>query len=152
VHKSPDLYGAFPTDPYSHTPAGKGAQQPGMTGQVKEDILCRIGELGVFVKEGRLQFNPRLLLKEEFLKEASKFRYYDVNGQEKEINLEKDSLCFTYCQIPIIYKLSDKDGVEIIHNDSNMELDNPILSKVLSKKVFERTGEIDQIIISIKNK
>ena len=21
VHKSPELYGAFPTDPYSHTPA-----------------------------------------------------------------------------------------------------------------------------------
>jgi hypothetical protein len=39
VHKSPSLYGAFPTDPYSHTPANRGAQQPGMTGQVKEDIL-----------------------------------------------------------------------------------------------------------------
>ena len=23
VHKSPELYGAFPTDPYSHTPGGK---------------------------------------------------------------------------------------------------------------------------------
>ncbi len=50
VHKSPELYGAFPTDPYSHTPATKGAQQPGMTGQVKEDLLSRFGELGVFVK------------------------------------------------------------------------------------------------------
>ena len=38
AHKSPELYGAFPTDPYSHTPGGKGAQQPGMTGQVKEDL------------------------------------------------------------------------------------------------------------------
>ena len=35
AHKSPKLYGAFPTDPYSHTPGGKGAQQPGITGQVK---------------------------------------------------------------------------------------------------------------------
>ena len=26
LHKSPELYGAFPTDPYSHIPAGKGAQ------------------------------------------------------------------------------------------------------------------------------
>ena len=58
VHKSPELYGAFPTDPYSHTPAGKGAQQPGMTGQVKEDILCRFGELGVFINQGQLSFNP----------------------------------------------------------------------------------------------
>ena len=34
-NKSPDVYGAFPTDPYSHTPKGQGAKQPGMTGQVK---------------------------------------------------------------------------------------------------------------------
>ncbi|MEJ2616701.1 MAG: hypothetical protein P8Z35_17225, partial [Ignavibacteriaceae bacterium] len=33
THKSPELYGAFPTDPYSHTPMNMGAQQPGMTGQ-----------------------------------------------------------------------------------------------------------------------
>ena len=64
VHKSPKLYGAFPTDPYSHTPEGKGAQQPGMTGQVKEDILSRIGELGVFVDEGQIMFHPCLLRKD----------------------------------------------------------------------------------------
>ncbi|MEI8342984.1 MAG: hypothetical protein WCH43_15785, partial [Verrucomicrobiota bacterium] len=33
--KSPAVYGAFPSDPYSHTPRDRGAQQPGMTGQVK---------------------------------------------------------------------------------------------------------------------
>ena len=78
VHKSPELYGAFPTDPYSHTPGGKGAQQPGMTGQVKEDILSRFGELGVFVKDGKLLFNPSLLRKEEFLKESAIFKYTDI--------------------------------------------------------------------------
>ena len=149
VHKSPDLYGAFPTDPYSHTPAGKGAQQPGMTGQVKEDILCRIGELGVFVKEGRLHFDPKLLLKEEFLKKPETFKYIDVKGQEKEIQLEKDSLCFTYCQIPIVYKLADKQGIDIVQGDSNLELDNLILSNDLSKKIFERTGEIEKLIVCI---
>ena len=35
-NKTPELYGAFPFDPYSHTPSGQGAKQPGMTGQVKE--------------------------------------------------------------------------------------------------------------------
>ena len=45
----------------------KGAQQPGMTGQVKEDILCRFGELGVFVKEGKVGFNPKLLRRYEFV-------------------------------------------------------------------------------------
>ena len=150
VHKSPQLYGAIPTDPYSHTPGGKGAQQPGMTGQVKEDILSRFGELGVFVHDGKIQFKPSLLRKEEFLKEQKLFKYTDVNGASKEIVLEKDSLCFTYCQIPIVYKLSDNEGLEIIHSDSKIELDNLVLSTLLSKKVFERTGEIDQIIVSLK--
>ena len=40
-HKNPAEYGAFPFDPYSHTPSMAGAQQPGMTGQVKEDIISR---------------------------------------------------------------------------------------------------------------
>ena len=150
VHKSPELYGAFPTDPYSHTPAGKGAQQPGMTGQVKEDILSRFGELGVFVLDGKIQFKPSLLRKEEFLKEKTLFKYTDTNGESKEIELEKDSLCFTYCQVPIIYKLSDNEGLEIRHSDTIMELDNLVLSTLFSKKVFERTGEIDQIIVSLK--
>ncbi|NND60945.1 MAG: hypothetical protein HKN49_11830, partial [Gammaproteobacteria bacterium] len=42
-NKTPLQYGAFPTDPYSHTPGHAGAQQPGMTGQVKEEILTRFG-------------------------------------------------------------------------------------------------------------
>lgn len=68
IHKSPALYGAFPTDPYSHTPFGKGAQQPGMTGQVKEDILCRMGELGIIIKNGSIHFQPKLLQKKNFFK------------------------------------------------------------------------------------
>ena len=55
-HKRPDLYGAFPTDAYSHTPKNIGAQQPGMTGQVKEDIISRLGELGLAVSEGEIRF------------------------------------------------------------------------------------------------
>ncbi len=151
VHKSPELYGAFPTDPYSHTPGSKGAQQPGMTGQVKEDILSRFGELGVFVNEGKLLFNPRLLRKEEFLNKSKKFTFTNINKEIKEIELEKGSLCFTYCQIPIIYKLAEKEGLKVVFNgDSVLEYDNLNLDLATSKRVFERTGEISQIIVSIK--
>ena len=62
VDKTPEDYGAFPTEAYSHTPSFAGVQQPGMTGQVKEDILSRFGELGVTVKNGQLSFDPVLLL------------------------------------------------------------------------------------------
>ena len=60
-NKTAEAFGAFPRDPYSHA----GAQQPGMTGSVKEEILTRLGELGVEVKAGRLPFEPTLLAASE---------------------------------------------------------------------------------------
>ena len=72
VHKSPDLYGAVPTDPYSHTPGFAGVQQPGMTGQVKEDLISRLGEMGVAVEEGRLGFHRHLVSRNEFLTQAAR--------------------------------------------------------------------------------
>ncbi|HRE89079.1 MAG TPA: hypothetical protein PK095_08055, partial [Myxococcota bacterium] len=45
--KPPSMQGAFPTDPHSHTPLHRGAQQPGMTGQAKEAVLVRRRELGL---------------------------------------------------------------------------------------------------------
>jgi hypothetical protein len=59
--KSAAEYGAFPADPYSHTAAEGGAQQPGMTGQVKEEILTRWGELGLRFEAGMIRFDPVLL-------------------------------------------------------------------------------------------
>ena len=151
VHKSPELYGAFPTDPYSHTPAGKGAQQPGMTGQVKEDILCRIGEVGVFVKEGKIIFNPRLLRRTEFLQAPKTFNWVTKNNEEAEIQLEANSLCFTYCQIPIIYKLADKENLEVVfENNTSSIFENLSLDEATSKLVFERKSNVSRIIVSLK--
>jgi len=151
VHKSPELYGAFPTDPYSHTPAGKGAQQPGMTGQVKEDILSRMGELGVFVNKGKLTFNPRLLRTREFLEIPKTFSYTNINNEVKTIELEVDSLCFTYCQVPIIYKLANSEGIEVLFNNkAPLSINELSLSEELSKQIFERQGDVNQIMVSIK--
>lgn len=63
--KTPAEYGAFPADPYSHTAAEGGAQQPGMTGQVKEEILTRWGELGLRFAGGRVRFDPVLFDRRE---------------------------------------------------------------------------------------
>ena len=79
-NKTPDVYGAFPTDPYSHTPMGGGASQPGMTGQVKEEIFTRWGELGVMLRHGMLCFSPTLLRTDEFLLVESEFNYVSTSG------------------------------------------------------------------------
>ncbi len=151
VHKSPELYGAFPTDPYSHTPAGKGAQQPGMTGQVKEDILCRFGELGVFVEQGKLMFRPYLLRRAEFLKRPMEFEYVNLNGVSERIALTKNMLGFTYCQVPVIYKLGDNENLKVhLNNESVLEFNSPSLDDATSQSVFERRGEINRIVVTIK--
>ncbi|WP_036841651.1 hypothetical protein [Polaribacter sp. Hel_I_88] len=150
VHKSPKLYGAFPTDAYSHTPAGKGAQQPGMTGQVKEDLVCRFGELGVFVKNSKVIFKPRLLKKSEFLEKAQVFEYVTVSGDKQTLNIDKNQLCFTYCQVPVIYKLSETENVAIVFNDgSTKSLDTLELDKTTSSLLFDRTDKIKHIKVSI---
>ncbi|WP_242120021.1 hypothetical protein [Aestuariivivens sediminicola] len=151
VHKSPELYGAFPTDPYSHTPATKGAQQPGMTGQVKEDILSRFGELGVAVHEGKIKFNPKLLQEKEFLDEEVSYSFMNTKGKQKSIELGVDSLAFTYCQVPVIYKKSTSSGIEIVLSSGKKEKsDNASIDNAISKSVFERKGEVKQIVVYIK--
>ena len=150
VHKSPSLYGAFPTDPYSHTPFGKGAQQPGMTGQVKEDLLSRFGELGVYVVDGKLSFYPCLLRKNEFIKEAKEFRYVSLSREQKTIQLSENSLAFTYCQVPVIYKIGNTDALEIKHADGTLtHSDNVQIDEKNSAAIFKRTGNVDSITVTI---
>ncbi|MDT8414271.1 MAG: hypothetical protein RQ735_02735 [Flavobacteriaceae bacterium] len=150
VHKSPELYGAFPTDPYSHTPLGKGAQQPGMTGQVKEDILSRFGELGVVLENGILHFKPYLLRKVEFSENLKTFRYIDLQGETEEIPLSEPSVCFTFCQVPVIYSMGVEDKLEVLTPSGMVCLPGQSLTPELSRAVFGRTAEVISIKVFIK--
>jgi hypothetical protein len=150
AHKSPELYGAVPTDPYSHTPATKGAQQPGMTGQVKEDILSRFGELGIVVSNGVLSFKPSLLRKQEFLAKDQGFNYIDVGRNKQTIAVSAGSLAFTYCQVPVIYTKSLQERVLVVFKDGTEKTFEQLkLDKTTSEKLFQRTGEINHIIVKV---
>ncbi len=152
VHKSPVLYGAFPTDPYSHTPATKGAQQPGMTGQVKEDVLCRLAELGVSVQNGKVSFGTGLLEKEEILTRKATFAYVDLEGREKSIDLSPGSLAFTYCQTPVVYSFGSSEGIKLCKADGSYEnIPGLSLDVETSNKIFHRTGEITRIDVALRS-
>jgi hypothetical protein len=151
VHKPPQQYGAFPTDPYSHTPFGKGAQQPGMTGQVKEDILCRFGELGIFVNEGKLFFNPVLLKRNEFISRGKQVDYVNTKGEKETVATDDNALFFTYCQVPVIYVLSEKEGIEITKaNGAISKTESTMLTESESKSIFQRSGEVKGIKVFLK--
>jgi len=150
VHKSPALYGAFPTDPYSHTPQHRGAQQPGMTGQVKEDILARMAELGAGVTNARLSFQPRLLRKAEFLREEDVFMYLDTDRKWVELPLGNRSLAFTYCQVPVIYRIADAPGLTASFKDGQLRTFEGLeLDEETSRHIFNRTGQVSLIEVAV---
>ena len=149
-HKTPDVFGAVPTDPYSHTPAHAGAQQPGMTGQTKEDLLARWGELGVEVRAGRLGFAPSLLKPSEFLQQAVETTVRTVGGPVR-LALESGTLAFTVAQVPVIYRLVDGDAqAEVVRNDGTVQtFPGAVLDHGTSREVFERTGSVARILVTV---
>ncbi len=145
-NKSPGLYGAFPIDPYSHTPGGRGARQPGMTGQVKEEVLTRFGELGVRVRDGRLSFEPALLRASEFFSEKQRFDHLALDGTWRTIELTPTSLAFTFAQVPVVYTLAKAPSCEIITADGKRRaVENASLTREDSLSVFLRRGKIAEI-------
>jgi hypothetical protein len=144
-NKTPAVYGAFPLDPYSHTPKGSGARQPGMTGQVKEEVLTRFAELGVTVHGGRVSFRPLLLRKSEFLREPAELSTFDLSGEPLTIRLEKDTLGFTYCQVPVVFHLADKLRIVLTQQAGREELSGDTLTAEASAALFLRTGAIQRI-------
>ncbi len=152
-NKTPAEYGAFPTDPYSHTPKHAGARQPGMTGQVKEEIITRFGELGIRIAAGRVDFRPRLLRAREFVDRPRPFRYLDVNNQWQQLTVPAAGLAFTWCQIPIVYRLENahEPGLLISGDDgSGQTLPQLSLSARQSTEVFRRSGRIKQITVTLQ--
>ena len=152
-NKSPGEYGAFPTDPYSNTPKHAGAQQPGMTGMVKEEVLTRFGELGVRVNAGAVKFEAGLLRACEFIASPQTFRFLDVGGHWEELVVPESGLAFTWCQVPFVYRLDDSDepAVSVTLDDGSRLTQNGLtLSTELSAALFLRTGRIRQVDVVVK--
>lgn len=149
-NKTPDHYGAFPTDPYSHTPGGSGARQPGMTGQVKEEILTRMGELGVFVEGGAMRFAPTLLRERELLSAGQGFGYVDVDGREQRLDLPAGSLAFTICQTPVVYTRGAAPVIEVHYTDGRTEsVAGDSLDAIVSRHLFDRNGQVRLMRVAI---
>ena len=144
-NKTPEEYGAFPTDPYSHTPSGQGAKQPGMTGQVKEEIITRWGEFGITLREGIISFKPGLLKRSEFHSDGT--------------------LEFSWCDTPIHYLLeSTKKTHESVFispesvfkitcegPNGSINVEGASLSKEDSTNILLRNAKISKVLVYIRD-
>ncbi len=150
--KAPAEYGAFPTDPYSHTPKHNGARQPGMTGVVKEEILTRQAETGLFFADGKLTFSPFLLSKTELLNEPCQFSYLDLTGEQQTLALPAGSLACFVCQTPVILQFGPCDEVTLYRADETIQtLPGRALDEENSRRIFSRDGSIRQVWVTFSS-
>ena len=146
AEKSPADYGAFPTDPYSHTPEKAGVKQPGMTGQVKEDVLSRFAELGVHIENGCVRFRPELFDRAELLREPREFSFCGLDGEFQSMTIPTNSFAFTLCQVPIVYSTGEKNHTVVHFSDgSTQELNGLQLDAATSRQLFARSGQIAKV-------
>ncbi len=149
-NKTPGVYGAFPTDPYSHSPKGQGAKQPGMTGMVKEEILTRQMELGFSVENGKITFDFLLLDKEEFLTAPTIFDYWNVDGQKEQIELPAGSIFYSICQVPIILKAFEEPCITVHFSDGSIQpINGHVLDAAISRHIFQRDGIVHHMVVSV---
>lgn len=155
--KSPALYGAFPTDPYSHTPETGGARQPGMTGQVKEELLTRLGELGLRIERGAVRVDATLLHDDERVAAPTELAYLDVTGARCTVPVPAGGIAFTLAQTPVIVEPSA--GVERSRerrallrvgfaDGTERELEDELPASI-ARHVFDRDGAIRWIRVSL---
>ncbi len=127
--KSPEECSAIPIEPYSHTSFSGKSEQPGMTGQVKESVLMRRGELGIKVKNGEISFEPEFVREDEF---------------------GDSDITFTVCSIPVKYVKSDKKQMIIkLNDDTTITQDVFTIDANLSYDIFARNSNISAIELYI---
>ncbi|GAB2691833.1 hypothetical protein [Thalassiella azotivora] len=148
--RDPAGYGAFPTDPYSHTPAAHGARQPGMTGQVKEEVLARSLEMGLRVRDGRVVLRPVLPDDAEALTEPRTLQYLDVRGRRRDLPVPAGSMAFTYCQTPVRVAFADTDRVRVrLRDGADVDCPDGVLPRWVSRSLFRREGLVDHVDVTV---
>ena len=66
------------------------------------------------------------------------------------IKLEKNSLAFTFCGIPVVYKKSGKPTIKIYYKNKGVQIFNGLsLDKNTSQLVFDGKSEITRMEVEV---
>ena len=97
-----------------------------------------------------MHFDTTLLKEEEYLKSNRTFSYYNVIGERKSFDLEINSLAFTYCQVPIVYKKTSGQQITISYtNGQEKILQGKSLEHETTTQLFARNNTIKKIVVEI---
>ena len=138
-------------DPYSHTPDHAGAQQPGMTGLVKEEILIRPAELGVVVRDGDMRFERTFVGEGEPTRDEIDWSVLTAAMEWRQLRVPVGAHGLTVCQVPVVVTLTDgAPSIEVdLASGETLEIPGASLGRELSAEVFGRTGDITCIRVQL---
>ena len=104
-----------------------------MTGQVKEEVITRFGELGIRVAGGIVALSPGLLPPNDVMS-------FD-DGPDREARSS-----FTMCGVAMTIDLGDVDVVTVIRPDGRSESSSGLaLGADESRELLSRTGTISRV-------
>jgi hypothetical protein len=67
------------------------------------------------------------------------------------LKLPENSLFFTKCEVPVIYEISETEGVAIFNEQCEAKIENSLtINKEDSDNIFKRNGKVSLIKVKIR--
>ena len=131
---------------YSHSQADGGARQPGMSGQVKEDLLSRLGEVGLRIREGQIQFDGSLLHEGELRDTAGSLR----SPSGETIEVPTGALAISHCGVPFIIRRGASPGVDLVAVDgTRTRCEGAEIDAATSRAIWARSGDLQRVEVTL---
>jgi hypothetical protein len=122
-----------------------------MTGIVKEEILTRLGELGLRLDAGALRLDPTLLRRSELLATDTPWTVPGPDGRPRTLTLPGGSLALTFCQVPVIVRaVAGPGAITVTHGDGRrVSTAGDRLDRRTTAALLARRGELTLVEVDL---
>ena len=77
--------------------------------------------------------------------------YINLKNEITILTIQKDELCFTYCQVPVVYSLAEQTSIELNFADgSSQSIAGNSIESELSMAIFDKKGTVSQIHVALQ--
>jgi hypothetical protein len=89
--------------------------------------------------------------KQELLTAPTSYKYWNVDGQEKQMELAVDSVAYSICQVPVILKASDEECIQVYFSDGSVKkIDGYMIDLANSRHILQRDGAVDYLLVRVR--
>ena len=97
-----------------------------------------------------MSIDPSLLKTSEFLETTQQFNYFNVKGEERVIELSANSLAFTYCQVPVVYRKGSTNKITVSFGDGSQKVVESLhLDTSTTQSLFSRENLIERVDVDL---